>query len=407
MEDDEDDFFAYQTAKSLNNKRTQLKQFFQAPVTSRQSSSSSNTDSDSEHDLISTKKNKSTFVTIPIQSILIQTETIEKKDLIKNEIDAIVTSCFTSKNKEVKRKIKLGKRTLADDQEYEDEDEYLMDVAQQNKNVPISRAKMNSLNKSKLDDDDEKVTRETAAYTRLDAVLRVTKPLCEKQIQSVDDDDYEDYEPIKITTSSSTDTIEPVSPVKSSLLKTITLIIDHSDGRQLNLSVPSSITLKSLSEDVAERLSLPSIYLVYNNQTLKLDDNNQSMTLQQLNFSSNDTQLESYPLVRKMNIFIQTSATSARRSSLVSKREYTILDTDRFEIIFDAYKRDMKTNNIRFEFDGDTLHPHATPVDYDITGGEILDAFILPTSNNNNNKQKNELKAKKTKEIIFDNDSDD
>jgi hypothetical protein len=30
MEDDEDDFFAYQTAKSLNNKRAQLKQFLQA-----------------------------------------------------------------------------------------------------------------------------------------------------------------------------------------------------------------------------------------------------------------------------------------------------------------------------------------------------------------------------------------
>jgi hypothetical protein len=30
MEDDDDDFFAYQTAKSLTNKRTQLKQFFQA-----------------------------------------------------------------------------------------------------------------------------------------------------------------------------------------------------------------------------------------------------------------------------------------------------------------------------------------------------------------------------------------
>ena len=29
MEDDEDDFFAYQAAKSLNNKRTQLKQFLQ------------------------------------------------------------------------------------------------------------------------------------------------------------------------------------------------------------------------------------------------------------------------------------------------------------------------------------------------------------------------------------------
>jgi hypothetical protein len=29
-DDDEDDFFAYQTAKSLSNKRTQLKQFLQA-----------------------------------------------------------------------------------------------------------------------------------------------------------------------------------------------------------------------------------------------------------------------------------------------------------------------------------------------------------------------------------------
>jgi len=46
---------------------------------------------------------------------------------------------------------------------------------------------MNSLNKSQLEEDDEKVTRETAAYNRLDAVLRVTKPLCEKQIESIDD----------------------------------------------------------------------------------------------------------------------------------------------------------------------------------------------------------------------------
>ncbi len=51
---------------------------------------------------------------------------------------------------------------------------------------------MNSLNKSQLEDDDEKVTRETAAYKRLDAVLRVTKPLCEKQIESIDDDDADD-----------------------------------------------------------------------------------------------------------------------------------------------------------------------------------------------------------------------
>jgi hypothetical protein len=58
---------------------------------------------------------------------------------------------------------------------------------------------MNSLNKSQLEEDDEKVTRETAAYNRLDAVLRVTKPLCEKQIDSIDDDDDDDNddEPIK------------------------------------------------------------------------------------------------------------------------------------------------------------------------------------------------------------------
>jgi hypothetical protein len=55
---------------------------------------------------------------------------------------------------------------------------------------------MNSLNKSQLEEDDEKVTRETAAYNRLDAVLRVTKPLCEKQIEPIDDD-YDDNEPIK------------------------------------------------------------------------------------------------------------------------------------------------------------------------------------------------------------------
>ena len=60
---------------------------------------------------------------------------------IQNEIDAIVTSCFTSANKEVKRKIKLGKRTAADDQEYENEDEYLSHLGhhQHRKNRHISR----------------------------------------------------------------------------------------------------------------------------------------------------------------------------------------------------------------------------------------------------------------------------
>jgi hypothetical protein len=78
------------------------------------------------------------------------------------------------------------------------------------------------------------------------------------------------------------------------------------------------------------------------------------------------------------------------------------MDTDRFEIIFDAYKRDMKSTNIRFEFDGDTLHPHATPIEYDMVDGEILDAFILPTST----KQINAIKTTKNKEIIFDDESD-
>ncbi len=74
------------------------------------------------------------------------------------------------------------------------------------------------------------------------------------------------------------------------------------------------------------------------------------------------------------------------------------MDTDRFQIIFDAYKRDMKSTDIRFEFDGDTLHPHATPNDYDMVDGEILDAFILSTSK--------EINEKKNKEIIFDEESD-
>ena len=51
----------------------------------------------------------------------------------------------------------------------------------------LSRAKISSLNKSHLEEDVEKVTRETAAYNRLDAVLRVTKPLCEKQTGPIDD----------------------------------------------------------------------------------------------------------------------------------------------------------------------------------------------------------------------------
>jgi hypothetical protein len=79
------------------------------------------------------------------------------------------------------------------------------------------------------------------------------------------------------------------------------------------------------------------------------------------------------------------------------------MDTDRFETIFNAYKHDMKSTNIRFEFDGDTLHPRATPNDYDMVDGEILDAFIIPSISTNSNKQKTKPK---TKEILFDEDSD-
>lgn len=95
-------------------------------VTLQESSSSSSSESDNENDLI-LRKNQSKIspVKITVQPVVIQSETIRKEDLIKNEIDAIVTSCLTKKNREVKRKIKLGKRTAADDQEYEDEDKYL------------------------------------------------------------------------------------------------------------------------------------------------------------------------------------------------------------------------------------------------------------------------------------------
>lgn len=47
---------------------------------------------------------------------------------------------------------------------------------------------IDAMNRSQLEEDDEKVTRETAAYNRLDAVLRVTKPLCEKQNDSTDEE---------------------------------------------------------------------------------------------------------------------------------------------------------------------------------------------------------------------------
>lgn len=83
-------------------------------------------------------------------------------------------------------------------------------------------------------------------------------------------------------------------------IDSITFKIDHSDGRQITLVLPSSTTFKELYQQVSERLSLPSIYLVHNNQTLKLDDDNHFLTLKQFKFSTNHTEiLESYPLTKK------------------------------------------------------------------------------------------------------------
>jgi hypothetical protein len=60
--------------------------------------------------------------------------------------------------------------------------------------VLLSRAVLRSLNRSQLQTDSEKVTRETAAYDRLDAVLRVTKPLCQKTTSDDDDDDDDEQD---------------------------------------------------------------------------------------------------------------------------------------------------------------------------------------------------------------------
>lgn len=51
---------------------------------------------------------------------------------------------------------------------------------------------IDAMNRSQLEEDDEKVTRETAAYNRLEAVLRVTKPLCENRNDSTDEENNDE-----------------------------------------------------------------------------------------------------------------------------------------------------------------------------------------------------------------------
>ena len=84
-----------------------------------------------------------------------------------------------------------------------------------------------------------------------------------------------------------------------------------------------------------------------------------------------------------------------------------MVETDRFEPILTTYKRDMKSSHIRFEFDGETIHPQATPTDYEMVDGDILDAFILPTPTQSSHEQTARSTPKpKNREILFDDDSD-
>lgn len=59
-----------------------------------------------------------------------------------------------------------------------------------------------------------------------------------------------------------------------------------------------------------------------------------------------------------------------------------MVTNDRFEKIFELYRNEMNWSKIRFEFDGDEIHPKATPEDYQMNDGEILDAYFLSTKTN-------------------------
>lgn len=195
MEDDEDDFFARQAAKSLNNKRTQLKEFFQAATICQRRSSSS--ESESEEEIAVTTKRKMPLVSSekkPVEAKIVCKETtVDKKSLIKIQIESIVDSCLTKQSKANGRKIKLGKRTAADDCDDEKQDELVDQLSQASSRT--QRSALKSLNRSQIVEEEELVTRETAAYDRLDAVLRLTKTISESKdlLQDDSDDENSDY----------------------------------------------------------------------------------------------------------------------------------------------------------------------------------------------------------------------
>jgi hypothetical protein len=54
---------------------------------------------------------------------------------------------------------------------------------------------------------------------------------------------------------------------------------------------------------------------------------------------------------------------------------------------------------IRFDFDGNTLDPHATPNDYEMVVGDILDTFIFSTLKQINTKKPNKFHLMKKSQI--------
>ena len=115
---------------------------FSSPVVAKPLSSSSDSQSDDENDLIPPKKSKaaaSAITKLLNRPVAPPAEPTKTKDTIRSEIDAIVTSCFTSAQKEVKRRVKLGKRTEADDYEGEQEDDYVTHLTRQQRHGHLSR----------------------------------------------------------------------------------------------------------------------------------------------------------------------------------------------------------------------------------------------------------------------------
>jgi hypothetical protein len=99
-------------------------------------STSSCSDFDNDDNLIDLKKSKRPPVNIIPPGLVVgssaahlpppSTSPSKPQDSIRTEIDAIVTSCFASNNKDhekTRRKIQLSKRTAADDQDFDEEDE--------------------------------------------------------------------------------------------------------------------------------------------------------------------------------------------------------------------------------------------------------------------------------------------